>query len=130
MSNSIRLYFNHFSVNQEFSPLPYEQKATRKKLLMWADNLRSQLVNAPRFRSKDYPIMVYVKYYVSKGFFETNDFLIKTYWLLRVLEQMTIIQASNNKFLDGVAYDVEQVRRVEDEGCSIVFIKSTEQKSD
>lgn len=97
---------------------------------MWADNLRSQLVNAPRFRSKDYPIMVYVKYYVSKGFFETNDFLIKTYWLLRVLEQMTIIQASNNKFLDGVAYDVEQVRRVEDEGCSIIFIKSTEQKSD
>ena len=106
------------------SPLPYEQKSARKKLLAWADDIRSQLIRKGEVRGKCYPILVYVKYFVHKDFYETNDFLIKTYWLMRVLEQMTIIQATNNKFLDGVAFDVEHVKRVDDEGCEIVFIKS------
>lgn len=122
MSKPIRLYFNNFSVNQALSPLPYEQKAARKKLLKWALDIRPQLLDADYCRPKKFPIMVYVKYFSTKDSFEINDYLIKTYQLLKLLEQTAVIQSINNQCVCGIGYDVEIVKRANDEGCEISFI--------
>ena len=122
MSKPIRLYFNNFSVNQALSPLPYEQKAARKKLLKWSMEIRPQLLDAESCRPKKFPIMVYVKYFTTKDSFEINEYLLKNYQLLKLLEQTAILQSINNNCVTGVAYDVEVVQRSNDEGCEISFI--------
>lgn len=122
MSKPIRLYFNNFSVNQALSPLPYEQKAARKKLLKWALEIRPQLQDAEACRPKKFPIMVYVKYFTTKDSFEINDYLIKTYQLLKLLEQTAIVQSINNNCVCGVGYDVAVITRPNEEGCEISFV--------
>ena len=122
MSKPIRLYFHNFSVNQAFSPLPYEQKAARKKLLRWSQEIRPQLLDAVACRPKKFPIMVYVKYYSIRESFEINEYLLKTYQLLKLLEQTAIVQSINNQCINGVGYDVEVVKNASEEGCEISFI--------
>lgn len=122
MSKPIRLFFNNFSVNQALSPLPHEQKAARNKLLKWSQDIRPQLLDAENCRPKKFPIMVYVKYFTIKDSFEINEYLLKTYQLLKLLEQTAILQSINNNCVCGVAYDVEVVKRSNDEGCEIAFV--------
>lgn len=122
MSKPIRLYFHNFSVNQAFSPLPYEQKAVRSKLLKWSQDIRPQLLDAECCRPKKFPIMVYVKYFSIRESFEINEYLLKTYQLLKLLEQTAILQSINNNCIKGVAYDVEVVKSSAAEGCEITFI--------
>lgn len=122
MSKPIRLYFHNFSVNQAFSPLPYEQRAARKKLLQWSQNIRPQLLGVENCRPKKFPIMVYVKYFSTKESFEINEYLLKTYQLLKVLEQTAVLQSINSLCVKGVAYDVEYVKNGSQEGCEISFV--------
>lgn len=122
MSKPIRLYFNNFSVNQALSPLPYEQKAARNKLLKWSQDIRPQLLDASPCRPRKFPIMVYVKYFTVKDSFEINEYLLKTYQLLKLLEQTAILQSINNNCVCGIAYDVEVITRPNDEGCEISFV--------
>lgn len=122
MSKSIRLYFHNFSVNQAFSPLPYAQKAVRKKLLSWSQDIRPQLLDAENCRPKKFPIMVYVKYYSLRESFDINEYLLKTYQLLKLLEQTSILQSINNQCINGVGYDVEVVKNSKEEGCEISFV--------
>lgn len=129
MSNSIRIYFKHFSVGQDLSPIPYEQKHTRERLSIWAKFIRPQLMDAKPFRGKDYPIGIYIRYFVNKDSFDINEFSIKTYWLLRLLEQMTIIQSINNHFIKRVQYEIKEVSNPEKEGCEIKILKRSEIKA-
>ncbi len=122
MSKPIRLYFHNFSVNQAFSPLPYEQKAARRKLLNWSMNIRPQLLDAENCRPDKFPIMIYIKYFTTKESFEINEYLLKNYQLLKLLEQTAIVQSINNKCVNGVAYDVEMVKTSSEEGCEITFV--------
>ena len=126
MSNPIRLYFKHFSIGQDLSPIPYEQKMTRFKLMQWCKDIRPQLVKVRPFRSKDFPININIRYFVCKDSFDINEFLLKTYWLLRVLEQTTIIQSINNNFINGVRFEVKTISNPENEGCEIKIIKKSE----
>lgn len=126
MSNTIRLYFKHFSVGQDLSPIPYEQKHTRFKLSQWCKFIRPQLVSARPFRGKDYPIKIHVKYFVCKESFDINEFSLKTYWLLRLLESMTIIQSINNHFINSVRFSVKQTSNQDNEGCEIQIIRKSE----
>ena len=122
MSKSIRLYFNNFSVNQALSPLPHEQKAAKNKLLKWSMQIRPQLLDAENCRPKKFPIMIYIKYFTIKDSFEINEYMFKNYQLLKLLEQTAILQSINNNCVAGVAYDVEVIKRANDEGCEISFI--------
>ena len=122
MSKPIRLYFHNFSVNQAFSPLLYEQKAVRKKLLKWSQDIRPQLLDAEGCRPKKFPIMVYVKYFSTRESFEINEYLLKTYQLLKLLEQTAIVQSINNNCINGVGYDVVVVKKASEEGCEISFV--------
>ena len=126
MSNPIRLYFKHFSIGQDLSPIPYQQKQTRQKLMFWCKYIEPQLVKVKGFRGKDFPIRVKVKYFVCKESYDINEFLLKTYWLLRTLERMTIIQSINNHFIDGISFTVKTVLDPEKEGCEIHIIKKSE----
>ncbi len=66
--------------------------------------------------------MVYVKYFSTKDSFEINDYLIKTYQLLKLLEQTAVVQSINNQCVCGVGYDGEVVKRANDEGCEMSFV--------
>lgn len=66
--------------------------------------------------------MVYVKYYSLRESFEINEYLLKTYQLLKVLEQTAILQSINNQCVNGIGYDVEIVKNAKDEGCEISFV--------
>lgn len=109
-------------MNQALSPLPYEQKAARKKLLKWSQDIRPQLLDAESCRPKKFPIMIYVKYFSTKDSFEINEYLLKTYQLLKLLEQTAIVQSINNQCVCGVGYDVEIIKHASDEGCEISFV--------
>lgn len=116
------MFFNNFSVNQAFSPLLYEQKAARKKLLKWAQDIRPQLLDAEPCRPKSFPIMVYVKYFTVRESFEINEYLLKNYQLLKLLEQTSILQSINNNCVTGMAYDVKVITDPHEEGCEITFV--------
>lgn len=126
MSNTIRIYFKHFSIGQDLSPIPYEQRLTRHKLTQWSKNIRPQLIRAKPFRGNDFPIKIHIKYFVNKESFDINEFSIKTYWLLRLLEQMAIIQSINNNFIKSVRYSIKEVIDPHNEGCEIQIIKNSE----
>lgn len=126
MSNPIRLYFKHFSVGQGFSPIPYQQKYTRTKLSFWSRNIQAQLMKAQIFRGKDFPIRIKVKYFICKESYDANEFHIKTYWLLKTMERMSIIQSTNNHFLEGASFTVKTTIDPDKEGCEIQIIKKSE----
>lgn len=83
-------------------------------------------MKAKAFRGKDFPIRVKVKYFVCKESYDINEFLLKTYWLLRTLERLTIIQSINNHFIDGIGFTVKTVIDPAKEGCEIQIIKKSE----
>lgn len=85
-------------------------------------DIRPQLLDVENCRPRKFPIMIYVKYYSTKDSFEINDYLIKTYQLLKLLEQTAVIQSINNQCVNGVAYDVEVVKKTSEEGCEITFV--------
>lgn len=85
-------------------------------------DIRPQLLDAEPCRPKTFPILVYVKYFTTKESFEINEYLLKNYQLLKLLEQTAILQSINNNCVAGMAYDVEVIKRSNDEGCEITFI--------
>ena len=84
--------------------------------------IRPQLLDAENCRPKKFPIMIYVKYFTTKESFEINEYLLKNYQLLKLLEQTAIVQSINNNSINGVGYDVQVVKSSNEEGCEITFI--------
>ena len=85
-------------------------------------DIRPQLLDAENCRPKKFPIMVYIKYFTTKESFEINEYLLKNYQLLKLLEQTAVLQSINNNCVNGVAYDVEVIKHPNDEGCEITFV--------
>lgn len=111
-----------FSVNQLLSPILGERNSALKRLSLFHREVLSLLPKNARVDSKHLPVGVYVKYFTTKDHYMVENFSLITYQIIKSLVHYTVLQSNNLDCINGVAFDVEIVNKLKEEGCEIVFI--------
>lgn len=118
--NPIRLFFDVFNANQFFSPILGEYKTSKKRLQEFYSDILAQLARKPRISSRHLPIVVNIKFFVSKDNFQPQALLLLSFKILDALKASLIIQDINNHCLAGVSLTTQKSTQ---EGCEITFSK-------
>lgn len=118
----IRLYFNLFNANQLYSPILGEYRGAKKRLQNFASDLLPQLKRRPKVPSKSLPVKIHIHFFTSKDNFDTASMCILVHKIVDLLGT-EIIQDTNNLCINGISFDFEYVKRLNDEGCEITAIK-------